>query len=182
MKSLLQLKEHFAQEGILINFCGSFNHSIIEEIGKATRKYLEGEQLEKGVISDVFAVYIEQTQNINNYLKRRNMTEGPNSIAIVMISNRNDLYMISSGNSIRKEDVPELTAYLEKLNSLDKAGLKKLYKEQMRKPVPEGAYGAGLGLIDISRRAYSKLEFQFESQDDEYDFFNLVISVQGAGL
>ncbi|MBP7563765.1 MAG: SiaB family protein kinase [Candidatus Cloacimonetes bacterium] len=180
MNSLLQLKEYFSKEGILINFCGAFNHSIIEEIGNATRKYLEGEQLEKGVITDVFAVYIEQTQNINNYLKRRNLTQGADSVAIIMISNRDDLYIISSGNSILKEDVPALTEYLEHLNSLDKAGLRKLYKEQMRKPVPEGAYGAGLGLIDMSRRAYLKLEYQFEHQNDTHDFFNLKVTVKGA--
>ncbi len=182
MQNLLKLKEEFSSQGILISFNGSFSHSIIEEIGNATKKYLEGEQLAKGVITDVFAVYIEQTQNVSNYLKRRNIQTGCHSTAIVIISNREESYTICSGNSILKEDVPELVNYLEFINSLDKDGLKKKYKEQLHKPVTPGALGAGLGLLDIARRASSKLEFQFEPQDNEFDFFNLFITVKGCAL
>ncbi len=180
MDNLLEMKQKLTEKGMLITFNGSFSHSIIEEIGRAIRVYLEAEQLERGVISDVFAVYIEQTQNIRNYLTKKQLTDGETSSAIVTIAQKNGSYMISSGNCIMKEDVLPLTKYLEKLNNLDKNELKLLYKEQMKKPADPLSNSAGLGLIDIARKSVSKLEFQFQNRDSDFDFFNLFVTVKGA--
>jgi len=59
MQDVLKLKEDFSARGILFSFNGSFTHGIIEEMGSAIRRHLEAEQLEEGVITDVFAVYVE---------------------------------------------------------------------------------------------------------------------------
>ncbi|HCL56043.1 MAG TPA: hypothetical protein DHW82_03425 [Spirochaetia bacterium] len=179
MENLLKLKENFTKQGILMSFNGSFSHSIIEEIGSAIRKYLEAEQLERGVISDVFSVYIEQTQNIRNYFKKKETITGEYSKAIVTIAQKDGHYRISSGNTILKEDVASLSAHIDRLNSLDKTQLKALYKEQLRKPIDPDSNSAGLGLIDIARKAALKLEYQFQNQDDEFDFFNLFVTVKG---
>lgn len=180
MRSLLELKAEFAREGILISFNGPFTHGIIEELGNAARRYLEGEQLERGVVTDVFAVYIEQTQNVRNYLHRHELTTEPYNSAVVVIGTKEGRYTVRSGNSIRRDDVAALTSRLEMINELDKAGLKRLYKEQLRREVPPDAQGAGLGLIDMARRADGPLRFQFERLDEQHDFFNLLVTVAGA--
>ncbi|MCX7634612.1 MAG: hypothetical protein N2Z74_02575, partial [Syntrophales bacterium] len=59
---LRKLRDEFTAQGIMICFNGPFSQSIIAEIGKAVRRYLEGEELNKGIIMDVFAVYIELSQ------------------------------------------------------------------------------------------------------------------------
>ena len=180
MENLLKIKEELSEKGILISFNGSVRHSIIEEIGKAIKTHLEAQELEKGIISDVFAVYIEQTQNITNYLKRINHSTGCYSQAIIIISQKNGYYTISSGNNILKSDVQKLKNQIELLNSLDKTELRKFYKEQAKKTVNPESNSAGLGLIDIARKASFKLEYQFQHFDDEFDFFNLFVTVKGA--
>lgn len=182
MDKLFKLKEQFSEQGILISFNGPFNHSIIEEIGNATKNYLEGMQSDRGVISDVFAVYIEQTQNITNYYRKNDMLQGAFNSAIVLISFKDDLYTVRSGNNIFNKDVPSLKEKLDRLNSADKSELKKMYKEQLRKTPEPGAFGAGLGLIDMARRAFLKLDYIFEPIDNDYCFFNLNVSIKGAGL
>jgi len=179
MENLLNFKESMTKKGILISFNGSFSNSIIEEIGRAIRTYLQEEKLSGGIISDVFSVYIEQTQNIRNYLELNEMTNSPFGEAIVTIAKKAGYYTISSGNSIKKEDVKELTDYLEKLNGLDKKELRKLYKEQLRKPANRESRSAGLGLIDIARKASEKIGFQFQNQGEDYFFFNLFVTVKG---
>lgn len=180
MRNLLQLKEDFSRQGILISFNGPFTHSIIEEIGNATRRYLEGRQHGRGIITDVFAVYIEQTQNVRNYLHRHHLSAEIQGSGIVVIRDDANGYTVCSGNSIRKEDVPDLTFRLERINSLDRDGLKKLYKEQLRKKRTPDTIGAGVGLYDIARRASGKIEYTFEKQDAGYDFFSLFVTVSGA--
>jgi hypothetical protein len=180
MQNLLQLKESFSEQGILISFNGAFTHSIIEEIGNAIRRYLEGENLGKGAITDVFAVYIEQTQNVRNYLALKGFADARLNSAIVVIGNVDGSYLVRSGNAIAAEDVAALTERLERVNSLDKEGLKRLYKEQLRAPRTDAASGAGLGLIDIARRASGKLAYAFEPLGTDLYFFSLTVSVAGA--
>jgi hypothetical protein len=179
MQDLLALRETFSENGILMSFNGPFTHSIIEEIGNAVKRYLEGEQLDRGAITDVFAVYIEQTQNVRNYLARRKL-EGPGrNSAIVVIGNADGSYVVSSGNEILKEDVPSLVERLDEINRQDRDGLKKMYKEQLHRERDPEASGAGVGLIDIARRARGRLEYSFRELDGRHDFFSLIVTVAG---
>jgi hypothetical protein len=180
MRDLLTLKKSFSEDGILISFNGPFTHSIIEEIGKAVKHYLEGVQLDRGAVTDVFAVYIEETQNVRNYLARASQAAGGLDSAIVVIANLEGLYRVSSGNAIRKADVPGLVARLEEINALDKDGLKRLYKERIRMERAPDASGAGIGLIDMARRAKGGLGYSLREIDADHDFFSLVVDVAGA--
>lgn len=180
MQDIMKLKEYFSEQGILISFNGSFTHGIIEEIGDAVKRHMESERLEKGIVTDVFAVYIEQTQNVRNYLNRKMLSCAPQGSSIVVIVQEDGYYTICSGNSILKSDTQALAARLEKLSSLDDEGLKKLYKEQRRKERNPDSQGAGLGLIDIARRASGKLVYRFDHQDEDYDFFSFFVKVPGA--
>lgn len=179
MEDLLKFKETLTQEGILISFNGSFSNSIIEEIGRAIRTYLQEEKLSSGIISDVFSVYIEQTQNIRNYIELNNLANTLAGEAVVTIAKKNGYYTINSGNSVKKDDVKQLSDYLEKLNRFDKKELRKMYKEQLRKPANPEARSAGLGLIEIARKASERIQYQFQNQNETYDFFNLFVTVKG---
>jgi hypothetical protein len=180
MRDLLSLRESFSEDGILISFNGPFTHSIIEEIGNAVKHYLEGQLSDRGAVTDVFAVYIEQTQNVRNYLARRNLEGQSRNSAIVVISKAGGTYVVSSGNAIRKDDVPDLVTRLEEINSLDKDGLKRLYRERIRMERTPESTGAGVGLIDIARRARGKLDYSFRELDAGHDFFSLMVNVAGA--
>lgn len=60
---------------------------------------------------------------------------------------------------VKAEDGRSLVARIQRLAELDKAALKAEYKTQLHKPRTQGvASGAGLGLIDIARRAGAPLE------------------------
>lgn len=179
MQNLAALQSGFSEQGILMCFNGSFTHGIIEEIGTAIRRYLEGEKLSSGSITDVFAVYIEQTQNVKNYLERRRFAPESRNAAVIVIGNAGGMYQVSSGNTIARSDIEDLTGRLETVNGLDKAGLRKLYKERIREPRDPSSSSAGLGLIDIARRASTKLEYSFQDIDEAYAFFSLSVSVAG---
>jgi len=180
MHDLLSLKEDFSRTGILITFNGPFTHSIIEEIGNATKSYLEGAQLGAGIITDVFAVYIEQTQNVRNYIVDRRLADCGRDGGIVVIQRSPGFYVVSSGNGILKSDVAELSRRLDEVRTLDKDGLKRRYKEQLRKDRAPDARGVGVGIIDMARRACEPLEYRFQPLDEEFDFFTLTVTVAGA--
>jgi len=180
MIDLLEWKETLAQRGILISFNGTFSHSLIEELGNALKIYLEGARLRTGIVTDVFAVYIEQTQNVRNYVQRRQLVTVGHDAAIVIIGQSSGFYTISAGNVIETSDVSALRERLEEANALDKDGLKRRYKEELRKDRAPGAVGAGVGILDMARRASGRLEYTFNPIDDVFSFFTLAVTVAGA--
>lgn len=180
MENLVELIQQFTDDGILICFNGALSHSLIEELGNAAKTYLKERELKLGIMSDVFSVYIEQTQNVRNYINIRQLSNTKLDRGIIKISSRNGDYTVSSGNYILKSDVLVLKEKLDSLKVLDKKELRKRYKDQMRREVPEGAMGAGLGLIDMARKASYGLEYAFNSIDSDHDFFTLSVTIKGA--
>ncbi|MDG4553776.1 MAG: SiaB family protein kinase [Candidatus Competibacter sp.] len=176
---LVRLQEELSAQGILMSFSGPFSHSIIEELGVAVKNYLESAQVARPALMDVFAVYIEQAQNVRNYIDRRE--QGPEQArlshsGIVVVARKDGRYVVSSGNLVDRVDAPSLVAHLERLRALDKAGLKALYKQRMREPLSDRS-GAGLGLIDMARKAAEPLDYGLSAVDEQYMFFSLRVMI-----
>lgn len=175
MPDLWQLRNTLSEQGILLCFNGPLSRSIIEEMGVAVRGYLESEALGKGQVADIFSVYIEQVQNIRQYAARRAADAAEQqrlNAAIITIRRQDERYTCSAGNLVEQRDVPELESRLQQLLTLDAAGLKKLYKETLKKP-REGEGGAGLGLVNMARVSKVPLTFSFRAVDERWSFFSL---------
>jgi len=174
--NLLDLQKLLQNYGVLISFSGRFTQAIIEELGDAVKKYLETEATSQNDTYNVFSVFIEQTQNIRNYSAGKNDSPMGDRIAnsgIVAIGKSEDGYFVSAGNLIESKDIGPLISRLDEIIPLDKAELKKLYKEQMKKDLSPGTTGAGLGLIDMARRAKKPLKYSVVKLDETISFFTL---------
>jgi hypothetical protein len=174
--SLLELQHTLRQHGLLISFSGKFTQEIIEELGEAVKKYLETEERPKTDIFNLFSIFIEQTQNIKNYCMSKAGTEAYEHISsscIITIGRTDSGNYVSSGNLVENDNVVRLTAILDELNQLNKPDLKKLYKEKLKMDVPPDSQGAGIGLVDIARKAAQPLEYTITPIDGHYSFFTL---------
>lgn len=173
---LYELRARFDDEKILLCFNGPISRSLIEEIGNALRNYLKSEQASPASALDVFAVYIELTQNIRHYAAQ-SLIAGADT-ATVVVSFKNGHYHISAGNLVRFEDGEALVKRVEMLADLDKAELKRKYKEQLRKPRSEDSVsGAGLGLIDMARKATAPMVSSVKSVDPTRAYFSLSVQI-----
>ena len=154
---LYALGERFNQNRTLLCFNGPTSRSLIEEIGNALKNYLNAEHARPAEAMDVFSVYIEMIQNIRQYAA---LHDDVDASATVVIGRRDESrYVVSAGNLVKSQDGQSLVARIQELATLDKAALKAEYKTQLHKPRAQGvASGAGLGLIDIARRAGAPLE------------------------
>lgn len=173
---LYELRERFDNEKILLCFNGPISRSLIEEIGNALRNYLKTEQASPASALDVFAVYIELTQNIRHYAVNSELSGA--DTATVVVSFKEGHYHISAGNLVRLEDGEVLLDKVQGLALMDKVALKKLYKEQLRKPRDENLVtGAGLGLIDIARKATAPVVPALKAFDDGTGYFSLSVQI-----
>ncbi|RJF97407.1 biofilm regulation protein kinase SiaB [Noviherbaspirillum saxi] len=171
---LFSLQQTYNQQRIMLCFNGPLTKSLIEEIGHALRNYMEREHATASSSMDVFGAYIEMTQNIRHYASSRGWSDADASATVVIARDAEGRYVVSAGNIVDSTDGNSLAARVNALGALDKAALKAQYKEQLRKPRSEGsASGAGLGLIDLARKASEPLACSLQTLDDGRAFFSI---------
>jgi len=80
---------------------------------------------------------------------------------------------------VEKTDGDRLVAHINALAAMDKTELKAAYKEQLRRPRSETAgSGAGLGLIDIARKASAPFSCSLQpGQPEARVFFSLRVVI-----
>jgi hypothetical protein len=122
---------------------------------------------------------VECLQNIVKHAEDLNEKDedGLKNNAIFMLGKQVNEYIVTSGNPVRNEVIPNIQGKLEKVNALDKEGLKELYKEIIKNTEISEKSGAGLGFVDMARKSGEKLGFSFEPINDEFSFFTLRVTV-----
>jgi len=171
---LLSLQQTFNQQRIMLCFNGPLTKSLIEEIGDALRNYLQRENLTATSSVDVFAAYIELTQNIRHYAASKSWYDSEAAATVVVARDGDGRHIVSAGNVLDAADGRALVERIGVLATMDKAQLKVLYKETLRKPRAAGTpSGAGLGLIDMARKASEPLACSLHILDDGKAFLSL---------
>lgn len=169
---LFDLREIFDQQQIMVCFNGPINAALIEEIGRALRDYLNHQQEQPSAVADIFAVYIEMTQNIRRYADQHPELTGAASAAII-VSREDGHYVVSAGNVVNPDDGRELLKRVDELAAMDRSELKAFFKAQLRQPREILNGSAGLGLIDMARKASRPLVATVREMDGQRSFLSL---------
>lgn len=177
---LYELRNNFARHDVLTCFNGPFSHGLIEEVGAALRQHLEQRAAQHSAVFDVFSVYIELAQNIRNYVQTQGFLPGqPHNpdCAVITILWDGERYSVGAGNVVTSADGARLEARTNELNGLDKDGLRRRFKEQLRAPRPAGSLGAGLGLLDIARKAVAPLRLTRTALSGDWEFVSILVRI-----
>ncbi|MBB3191505.1 biofilm regulation protein kinase SiaB [Halomonas cerina] len=175
---LLTLRDTYLQQRIMLCFNGPISRSLIEEIGHALRNYLNRQSAALSASMDVFAVYIEMTQNIRHYANQQGYDEEQATATIAVARDEAGHYLVSAGNLVEDADGRHLVEAVAGLAGLDAIELKKAYKQQLRRPRDEAApSGAGLGLIDMARKSSRPLQTSLQPLSSGQSFFSLTATI-----
>ncbi len=163
---------------ITLVYEGEITHQITKAFTSLTESNMAKEAESNTVQKKVFHVMVECLQNISKHAD----SFGSDDFlfagrGIFMVSKSKNDYHVTTGNVIENDKIDELTEMLNNINSLDKEGLKQLYKTQMKEGRLSEKGGAGLGFIDIARKTGNKLDFHFLPIDENSSFFLLTSSV-----
>ncbi|WP_136065465.1 biofilm regulation protein kinase SiaB [Modicisalibacter radicis] len=176
--NLLAMRDSYLQQRIMLCFNGPISRSLIEEIGNALRNYMANQETAPSAAMDVFAIYIEMTQNIRHYAGQQGYDETQATATIAVARDADERYLISAGNLVEWADGRHLVESIEALAGLDKAELKRAYKQQLRQPRDaEASSGAGLGILDMARKSSRPLQTSLERLPDGRGFFSLTATV-----
>lgn len=173
--------EQLKKEGIIFSFSGPVSQNLLEGIGATLKQKMSLEETSTNVTQKVFSIFVELMQNVINYSAERGSAgeEEPElSFGILIIGKKNDQFYIKSGNYISRAQKESLEEKLPMIRKMDKDELKRYYKQQRRKEAVDGSKGAGLGFIEMARRASRPIEYDIlPAEEEERHFFvvNVVI-------
>lgn len=125
-------------------------------------------------------VYSAMVESLENIYKHQDIisNDSEHQPRFSLYLDNNDFSLFAS-NSILKLKVPPLKDKLDRVNTLDKNGLKELYKMTILSGNVSPKGGAGLGIINIAKVSENRINYKFEEINDKYTYFtvNVIITL-----
>jgi hypothetical protein len=182
-RELFDIRSVLRKQGIIFAYSGYVTEAVLSGVGDAIKQKLLFDDADTKTLRSVFAVFVEQMQNMIRYSAETAAGRDTESLVdgirygVLTIGQENGDYVIYAGNLVQRSDVERLRARLSQIRAMNKEELRSLYKERLRGEPEEGSKGAGLGFMEIARRSSKPIEFDFTEVDDEHAFFTLKASV-----
>lgn len=166
-------------------FClrGPLSQDLLVEISEVLVRKMRLEGTKAPIVVKVQAVLVELSQNIIRYSAEKALAQDPVDgdvelgSGVLAIARGAGGYSISSGNLIDAQEAPALRSLLDEITGQDAERLRALFLER-RRAGSASRRGAGLGLIDVARKASGSLEYQIRPLSPRRAFFSIGVSVK----
>ncbi|MBF0161823.1 MAG: hypothetical protein HQL88_06010 [Magnetococcales bacterium] len=167
------------EDGVLFCARGPMSQEVIEMLENVLKRQMEQERSDSNQTLRVFAIFVEQVQNIIRYSEERVCTStgrGESGVGMVIVGRKQGHFFVSCGNLIKTTDRPPLEQQLVTIQGMNREQLRAYFKERGRSEPMAGSRGAGLGLIEMARRA-SDFSFSFSPWDAALTLFSIRVIV-----
>lgn len=165
------------RDGVILYFSGPVSQDVVEGFAELIFRRMCSEETGRPVARRIFALLVEQMQNIVRYSCERAAPEaGGAGIAhgqVVVGRETDGRFFVASGNRIRAEEAVRLSESISQLRAMDPPDLKAYYRERRRSGPDQSSQGAGLGFIEMARQAARPLDFTIVPVDQDTSFFSL---------
>lgn len=171
LQSLSNMKvihKFFAEQDILINVTGIFNHDKLIYILSILESHMSKQIVLK---NKMFSLMIELMQNVVKHADDVTIDDVKGKHSVFFITNNNDEISINAGNFIKTSKVKELKSHLDNINEMTHNELNKFHFDTLVNYKTEKEISYGLGLLDMRIKSRNKLFYNFQEVDDGFSFF-----------
>jgi len=193
---MLDLREYAGivdKLNIKVIYSGPMWDDGIKGLAEMVKTHLSHDQVHGNASKAIFSVFVEQVTNmLMHSVEKEQYSQPPDNevidvpIGTVIMGNKTDkrdTFFVQTKNAVNDKNVKFLSERIDHLNTLDKQGLRQFYKEMIRRDnTNPDSQGAGLGLIEIARRATAPLGYSFEPISDGMSFFTLYVEITQEGI
>lgn len=164
----------------MLSYKGEVSFDLVKSMLDNVEARLEKIEKNLKTKKKVFNVLVECFQNLSHHIETSDpvfddVDEG--KMAFMIVSHDDDSYYVTTGNFILNSAIPKLKAWLNEINSRDEKSLRALYKEVLNNETFSEKGGGGLGFIDITRKAGTKMEYAFHKMEKSYSVFEFKIRI-----
>lgn len=190
MFDILEYYKMLKENNVNIIYSGPIWSEGLDGIAEMLKKRLALDGLPLTASQSVFSVFVEQMNNMLMYsAEKKDFSGSPDtgnenslkvSTGVFILGSEEKTYFLQSGNVMKTSGVNLIKKRIDYLNTLDKKELRQYYKEQLKSEnTNEESKGAGLGLIEIAKRASSKIKYDFIPLNDGCTFFAMYVKIGG---
>jgi hypothetical protein len=176
-KAVSQLERLMAVNNIYLIWAGHISTDVEREVLSFTETKLVEEDVEVNLRRRVFSILVEILENVATYSPGKEAEE-QFGMTVALISVKDEVYSLTTGNLIQNGDVQSLKEKLDTINEFDKVGLKELFRKSLSGQTISSDSTGNMGLIDMARKSGSKLVYQFEQINDRYSYYTLTVKVE----
>jgi len=164
---------------IILMYKGILTFDLLSSlIGTAEKRINEFEK-DRKIQKKFYSILTECLQNMHYHIEKVNdsVNDFSADTVLILIYAKRKHYFIKTCNFIGKSTVGKLKEKIDMINSLDKEALKAKYMESLANNEFSDKNTAGLGFLEISRKAEYPLRYDFEEVNAAYSYFNLEVQL-----
>lgn len=154
----------------IVQYSGVISQNVIAESIHNIESKIEN----IGLIGTISTITIEYFQNMMHYAKNEDFGSREivpaGSIDIVLIND--EYYKTTATNILSIDDKERIEPRLQEIATLDRAGIRKRYKELRRSGENTHGKGGGIGMYEIAKISH-KIEYHFENINDDKYYFTM---------
>jgi len=164
--------------GVVLYFKGPVTQEVVEGLGSMIRRKVDFEIDSRTKASSVFAVLVEQLQNVLHYAADSvDLASGRMAKAELVIRHVEEGFSLTCGNQVAMDRAGRISERLDALAAIGKEDLKALYKSARQNGPDDLSRGAGLGLLEMARRAVKPLRYEIVPIDARLGWFWLDVVI-----
>jgi hypothetical protein len=172
----MSIRRILKDKQVWFHYEGYITEDILSGTTNALKLRLSCDDIDMNVAKSGFYIFVELVQNIIRYSaygETITSVWGAEDLKFgtFVIGRGPDNIMISSENLIETTNTKPLDDHLAHLKGLSADDLKQLYKDILRKAPHPDSKGAGVGFIEIARKATLGFEYSFTEIDENFSKF-----------
>lgn len=165
-------------EKTILMFKGLLTQDILVVLAEMLTNNLSNDPRQK-TTKKMFSIFVELAQNIHRYSSEKFNVDGREiGAGIVLVNEFKTYYTLISGNIIENDKLEVLQEHLAQINTMDEEELKNYRKEKLRQKRDNGEKGAGVGLVDIARKASRHIELRVKALENNKSFISFYILLE----
>ena len=179
MMDINEVQKMVENDGIIfLSYGGYLSQTLISGMTEALEKEAESCGVSISTSTNMFTIFIELSQNMMNYSK--NIDENDASLkqqGLILVSKGlNKNYYIHSQNVVSLSDKVKIEPILQEIQSLDKDGLKKRYRELRKSGQNTHGKGGGIGFYEIAKKC-DAVEYNFKKINEDRFYFHIKTTI-----
>ena len=165
-------------EKTILSYKGEFDGETIGDLVRLVERkmFLVNESVK--TTKTLVNILIESLQNVCHYFQEGIADTNTFRESFLIIGNNNDSYQLYVGNYVTKIRAQALKKRVDNVAQMSSDDLRSVYITILEMPKIYTGGGAGLGFIDMTRRANGNIKYHFEAENEDKILFVLEASIE----
>lgn len=179
---ILRKNKNIYDTNIILMYKGDVTFDLVTSIIETLEGRIGELETDRIIKKKFYGTATECIHNLYHHIdevsdERNQISTYDSKSGLLLVTSRDKYFNIMTGNFIPNEKIGAIKSKLDKINTLEKDELKKLYKEILVNGEFSNKGTAGLGFVEIARKTGQKISYEFQQINDEFSYFTFQIRV-----